>query len=595
MYNVDLLYRLVGQRVYVKKNDGTRFAGLVVKYDWQPNYMITLDGDRTVNDENISSISALTELSLDETHEWCDLEKYRNHRIRAVFRDGHSVIGDVFDVDDSEKTIKVLDSRTESKSIVSMSDVVFLYPLSSLNQLVDWMKLGENIQVEFNGYMYYITRPRNNWIIERSPYYGIRFEADDVESILRHKFHGRSIWDSFFLVSIMELVEPRIEYFIRSGESEYPENKLCESVYAVVKGSKPRITSRSRSHGYDALEVDRTISLDDVPFVEAHTDYDTDTMDWTLRRVTNLDRKALEDILIPYRKVTENKDSTFGEIIKTLEPLLLMMEPSVYQISNRWLIPTNGENELFQNESDYADITASVQPNEDGNFMDVWPQYLIPTQNSSSINTETVEKYRRREYKGRILEMFPYGFMTHVIDGHHKAKAAFLDGEVIEGIGIEDYRWLLEEHPKDRVNVSLEQLVKHTDTRKIRFMNYPTAKEILYASDYWGDYVDDGRNIEKIRNIAVKSISDIRRTSVEKAVLAIFLWGTVEEYVSLKDMIAQCTRVVIDRYYELMANLLYDIDARSAMSEYILNEDEEQRNSKLGIYVMNEYSASIKK
>lgn len=139
-------------------------------------------------------------------------------------------------------------------------------------------------------------------------------------------------------------------------------------------------------------------------------------------------------------------NSEFVSIEKSagdMSPLLTLLESGVYLIADLPHIPTDGEGNFFWNissEKHTFDADVSCYINLNAHFMEHYPKFLYPTQNTKLHNPERVNYYKRlMEFSKNPPRPLVYSlgtFMSAVLDGHHKTCAAALVGREINCLTI---------------------------------------------------------------------------------------------------------------------------------------------------------------
>lgn len=137
-------------------------------------------------------------------------------------------------------------------------------------------------------------------------------------------------------------------------------------------------------------------------------------------------------------KVNESKDKvSFSEILEELYPLLGLLDSGYYTVWDTSLYPTDGNGHLFwevPNEMVPLPGTCEYYYG-DCKYADPHPHFMVGTQPRESYNAERVEYYI--DHPGaRVIAYFMEGYMTALLDGHHKAFAAALEHEKVNALVI---------------------------------------------------------------------------------------------------------------------------------------------------------------
>ncbi|MBQ8568731.1 MAG: hypothetical protein IJ446_05895 [Oscillospiraceae bacterium] len=127
-------------------------------------------------------------------------------------------------------------------------------------------------------------------------------------------------------------------------------------------------------------------------------------------------------------------NTEFSDIISAagmLKPLLELLSDGIYLLADVPHYPTNGENKFFMDIPNKPTVFSaacnSCYSNDFFTAVDSFPAYLYPTQSDSCINEERVLYYMDMLKKGAAPRGIAYhdaGFISALLDGHHKAAAA---------------------------------------------------------------------------------------------------------------------------------------------------------------------------
>ena len=186
-------------------------------------------------------------------------------------------------------------------------------------------------------------------------------------------------------------------------------------------------------------EIKVTYFLDDVPLVMANSEYcpTCSVMIQLAEGREKVDKNVLE-ILDNINSVRNLKDG-----FEKIKPLLSLLDEGYYILKEVELIPTDGEGNYFwdlNNESKNYPASVPYYFTSEGSILGV-PKFMLPSQGTNSYDKERVEHYRKRIANGEKLFGIAIelrGFMALLIDGHHKATAAYLEGKTLSCITIID-------------------------------------------------------------------------------------------------------------------------------------------------------------
>ena len=125
-------------------------------------------------------------------------------------------------------------------------------------------------------------------------------------------------------------------------------------------------------------------------------------------------------------KLNEGEVS-FADAFYEIVPALGLLRDNYYVILDTELYPTDGNGHLFWHvpDSNQPMPGSCLYYRGDGEWGLLRPYFTIATQSIKNLNKCRVDYYR--EHAGcRVLAYYMDGYMTALIDGHHKAMAAAL-------------------------------------------------------------------------------------------------------------------------------------------------------------------------
>lgn len=188
-----------------------------------------------------------------------------------------------------------------------------------------------------------------------------------------------------------------------------------------------------------------------------------------------------------------NSDFTdFKTAVENIEPILELLEDGYYVIADAKLYPTYGENDFFANVSDKMSYIDSVCLDYyNGDFFTVtesFPAYIYPTQSNDCLNTEWAKHYLDRidkENAPRAIAYYDYGFLCALLDGHHKAYAAAMNGVQLRTLLIIPVTsYMSKDRSKEYNNVCFADIVLPLDDT-VRYRPFkPLSKRKIVFNDY---------------------------------------------------------------------------------------------------------------
>ena len=131
------------------------------------------------------------------------------------------------------------------------------------------------------------------------------------------------------------------------------------------------------------------------------------------------------------------------EALEGLEPLLGLLEDNAYVILDTELYPTDGNGHLFWEVPDNGECLpgSCLFYRGDGEWGDLRPHFTVATQSPDRLQESRVEYYRTRP-DCRAVAYYRDGYMTALLDGHHKTMAAALEHRTVKALVIMPcWRW----------------------------------------------------------------------------------------------------------------------------------------------------------
>ncbi len=208
----------------------------------------------------------------------------------------------------------------------------------------------------------------------------------------------------------------------------------AEGLLVLVEHARGTLRWETRAAGPEGTS--RSLVLGDTPLLFAQADeYWCPTCEKLLALGLgreNVDQRVLDAL----RQVSNLVDAPLASAVETMSPLLELMEDGVYLVSRVPHYPTNGEGQPFWALSRRLQrLTAS----RDWYFSDMglfrlaqgYPAFLLPTEALARCDWNRVEEYRRNIRTGQDLGALAFwveGFLSALLDGHHRATACLLEG-----------------------------------------------------------------------------------------------------------------------------------------------------------------------
>ena len=183
------------------------------------------------------------------------------------------------------------------------------------------------------------------------------------------------------------------------------------------------------------------IKLNDIPIVQAKIP-ECSTCCSVLATGYGIENTNCKELLDIQEKVNSNYVS-LEKSIKNIEPLLTLLETGFYLIADAICYPTDGDKNFFWNVPNeeietLATGPAAIYDDEDAYFNYIYgePVYLYPTQTTDFYDENRVKYYIDKfkelsDSSPRAIVYYLDNLMNFVIDGHHKACASALLGELL--------------------------------------------------------------------------------------------------------------------------------------------------------------------
>ena len=215
-------------------------------------------------------------------------------------------------------------------------------------------------------------------------------------------------------------------------------------IFSLKKGRgrlRVKRTGTVETEDYDRYMVSQ-LMLGDKPLTEIERPY-SPTCESLLGAGYGIEQADSGEL----REICDRVNNEFVSAEKSLEtlaPLLGLLEDGVYLLADTDCFPTDGQGGFFwaaDPKKKFYDAAVSWMyiGSEDG--VDLFsgdvvpPLYLYPTQSADMMNRERVEHYRGiigGENAPRALALNYADGISFLIDGHHKAAAAALEGKPVK-------------------------------------------------------------------------------------------------------------------------------------------------------------------
>lgn len=226
------------------------------------------------------------------------------------------------------------------------------------------------------------------------------------------------------------------------NEIDVSENKWCNSAIMFrVWNGKGVITHQCRGEDEDYYYYHKLL-LNGKPILQAHLSVSPTC---TGLLATGY---GIENIDCPELKAVRESLNGDYENIRTsaemLKPLLNLLDDGYYLLADVPHDPTDGNSNFFwsvpNNLTENPACCEEYYTSEFFFYKESFPKYLYPTQSAEMYNEKRVNEYveilKNNPNPPRALAYNEYGFISALLDGHHKATASALLGQAVNCLTI---------------------------------------------------------------------------------------------------------------------------------------------------------------
>lgn len=200
-----------------------------------------------------------------------------------------------------------------------------------------------------------------------------------------------------------------------------------------------------------------SLCIDDAPLIQIYSECACPTCESLLAAGygTPSDNTALRQAADRMNALYNGIEDAIGRI----EPLISMLPSGAWILTASDYYPTDGNGHFFWNvPNDFTSFAATAQIYDCVNFRSFpcAPFYLYPSQPTSKFDEDRVDHYRAHLRAGRQLPpALAYsisGYISILLDGHHRACACALEGKRLPCLTISPVRHTL---PKDHTAIDI--------------------------------------------------------------------------------------------------------------------------------------------
>ncbi|MCL9660044.1 hypothetical protein L2089_05060 [Paenibacillus hunanensis] len=184
----------------------------------------------------------------------------------------------------------------------------------------------------------------------------------------------------------------------------------------------------------------RFVMLGDQPIMYSYGDYGYGPVCDHMLGV-GLGQPQADIELINGLKQAQQTDQSMLESFEQMIPLLATLEDGYYILTRIEMIPTDGEGSFFWN---IPQASRLYQATADEIFYKEQlgcstPKFLVPSQPTQQLNRDRVDHYVSELKQGKRMTGLAYyysGFISTLLDGHHRATAAYIENQTIDCLTI---------------------------------------------------------------------------------------------------------------------------------------------------------------
>lgn len=400
---------------------------------------------------------------------------------------------------------------------------------------------------------------------------------------------------------------------ILDNKVDFSPLKNCLDAKLVYICGKGRLTTHfTRSDSMTENYIyNQTITLNNIPLIHIN-DTGCPTCENILTAGYGINKSNT------FSGISDNINDDFINLehsIKSLKPLLELLDSGFYIIADMICYPTDGNGNFFWNTPN----TPTHNPATAEILLSEWdyacaygqPVYLYPTQNTDCYNEERVkyyiEKFKNTNSPPRAIAYNFGEFINFIIDGHHKACAAALLHKPVNCITIIPATgWI---HNKETVyykfgdiRINSETIPKKYLIPKEHIFNRNTStKHTTWEQKYpfhrnWeDDYIKSAKSYPsavEYAKIAVCEVFDISEDVIEKAFSAnddikleqILILMMLNKDNRLKQTSLRCADFPIpnslsaERAFKILLQFKNDKEVEDFFIDYIVKHSDDKHN-----------------
>lgn len=207
-------------------------------------------------------------------------------------------------------------------------------------------------------------------------------------------------------------------------------------LFRVNKGTGTLSNKYGRDKNGDGY---RFLLLDDKPLINS---YGEELYCPTCAKLLSigLGREKVDKCIVDSITYSQEIDTDIVAAFENMKPMLSMLENGYYLLTRIEMIPTDGDGHFFWNlSSSKKQYHATADVYYKFHMSSGTPTFLLPSQSMQCVNEERVSHYVDQIKTGKTmtgLALYYEGFMSTLLDGHHRATAAYLENKRIDCLTI---------------------------------------------------------------------------------------------------------------------------------------------------------------
>lgn len=153
-----------------------------------------------------------------------------------------------------------------------------------------------------------------------------------------------------------------------------------------------------------------------------------------------LGREHVDPGLIDTIKYSQELNNDITDAFKNVKPMLSILEDGYYLLTRIEMIPTDGDGHFFWNLPEFKKLyKATADVYYKFHVSSGTPKFILPSQSVNCFNEDRVNYYLNQMKNGTTMTGLAYyyeGFMSTLLDGHHRATAAYIENKNIDCLTI---------------------------------------------------------------------------------------------------------------------------------------------------------------